>query len=62
MMNAVDELFTNSPFDRYTVYINKIGMNEWMTPLFKINNNPNTRVVPSERKALLSIEALVNRI
>ena len=27
----------------------------WMTPLFKINNNPNTRVVPSERKALLSI-------
>ena len=26
-----------------------------MTPLFKKNNNPNTWVVPSERKALLSI-------
>ena len=35
---------------------------EWMTPLFKINNNPNTRVVPSEHKALLPIGALVNRI
>ena len=33
-----------------------------MTPLFKINNNPNTRVVPSERMALLSIGIQINTI